>query len=223
MKNKLFEKLATVLMCAVILFTLPLSANARRPLVDFTQKGSITFTLTHDGKPVSGGTWTIYRAADISYEDGNLIWVTTPEFTPYGYDFNTIDLTGPCDGLRSLIELYNIQGETKYVGNDGKITFDNLTPGLYYISQWQNAPGFYRAEAFFANVPFFNGEEYIYDVVATPKTRMYPEGIVTPPPTPPTPPKIPNTGIMQWHIPVLAFCGIAMFIFGWYQFRKGEQ
>lgn len=227
MMNKILKKLATVLMCAVILFALPLSASARRPLVDFTQKGSVTFTMTHDGNPVSGGTWTLYRVADISYDDdANLIWTKTGDFSVYTHDFNTMDLTKSNDTLRSFIEMYNIQGTKKYVGNNGQIVFDNLDPALYYICQWDNAPGYYRAEAFFVNVPFFNGEDYIYDIIAEPKTQMSPDGqdYPTPPPSGPTPPpKIPDTGITQWPVPVFAMGGIILFAFGWYQFRKGER
>lgn len=229
MMNKILKKLGTVLMCAVILFALPLSASARRPLVDFTQKGSITFNMFHDGKPVNGGTWSIYRVADIAYdEDYNLYWVKTPDFASHGCDFNTIDLTKGNEDLRSHIEYYNIGPLREKTLNNGTVTFDNLTPALYYICQWHNAPGFYRSGAFFINIPQYDEttESYIYDVTVEPKTQMSPDGqdYPTPPPSGPTPPPtIPDTGITQWPVPVFAMCGIMLFAFGWYQFRKGER
>lgn len=227
MKNKIFKKLATLLMCAVILFALPLSASARRPIIDMEQKGSITFSMSHDGKPVQGGTWSLYRVADVAYDDDyNLYWVKTPDFANHGCDFNKIDLTKGNEDLRSHIEYYNIAPLREKTLNNGTVTFDNLTPGLYYICQWQNAPGFYRSGAFFINIPQYDEatESYSYDVTVEPKTEIYPEGGVTPPPPPVTPPPtIPDTGVTQWPVPVFAVCGLMLFVFGWYQFRKGEQ
>lgn len=227
MMNKLFKKLATVLMCAVILFALPLSAYARRPLVDQNQKGSISMDIMYDGKPVVGGTWTLYHVADIDYDDdGNLIWVKTEIFKGFPGDFNTMDLTVDSPGMRAYIEANDIwYGIEKYPDN-GKLVYSDLTPGLYYICQWHNAPGFYRSGAFYITLPFFDGEKYIYDIEADIKTQIYPDGqnYPTPPPSGPTPPPtIPDTGIVQWPVPVFAMCGIMLFAFGWYQFRKGER
>ncbi|MBQ8603748.1 MAG: hypothetical protein IJ410_02755 [Oscillospiraceae bacterium] len=225
MKNKIFKKLAALVMCTAIMLALPLAASARREIVDMEKKGSITFSMSHDGKPVQGGTWTLYRVADIEYDDdGNLIWVKTETFDGYPYDFNTMDLTGDDYGMRAYIESNNIwTGVERYMSN-GTVTFDNLTPGLYYICQWHNAPGFYRSGAFYITLPVLEGESYVYDIVAEPKTEIYPDGQIYPTPQPSvTPPStIHNTGITQWPVPVFAICGLILFVFGWYQFRKGE-
>ena len=69
-----------------------------------------------------------------------------------------------------------------------------------------------------------DGSTLIYDIEANPKTT--PAIIPTPIPTPtPTPndPKLPQTGQLNWPVPVLAASGLAMIIIGFGIYTKGRK
>ena len=68
----------------------------------------------------------------------------------------------------------------------------------------------------FASIPLADSTGWIYDVDASPKVGA------TVPSTPDTP-SLPQTGQLNWPVPVLACSGILLFAAGWCLNRKGKK
>ena len=106
---------------------------------------------------------------------------------------------------------------------DGKATFAGLPTGLYLIIQEKAAKGFSKLSPFLVSVPYMEDGQYLYDVTAAIKTELEREPESTPPPsTKPDGPKLPQTGQLNWPVPVLAVSGLAMFTIG-FLLRKKED
>ena len=106
----------------------------------------------------------------------------------------------------------------------GWVTFAPLDPGLYVVTQKQSqaTEGFDAIQPFLISLPRWENGSYVYDLTAAPKVPLVPEE--TPPPPPPSepttpppddPPDIPQTGQLNWPVPVLAVSGMTLFILGW--------
>ena len=99
----------------------------------------------------------------------------------------------------------------------GAARFEDLTLGLYLLVQETPAKGFSPAAPFVVSLPMMEEGKYVYEVDATTKTELIPAP-TTPAPTPPPPPddsKLPQTGQLNWPVPLMAVAGIGLFIMGW--------
>ena len=63
---------------------------------------------------------------------------------------------------------------------DGSVFFSDLEQGVYLICQTGEAPGYQDICPFFVPIPLMQGEEWIYDVCACPKTDPLPEDPLNP-------------------------------------------
>lgn len=208
----------------LVLGLLPAMASAH-PVPEPGRKGSITVSMQLGGRPVSGGSLTLYRVGEVSEDDGNYTFVPTGEFTRWGTDFGTLDSAEQsaqtAHSLRYFALRSAIAGTTKEIGNDGKVTFSDLEQGLYLLVQTRSAPGYSRGNPFLVGIPYEKDGEYLYDVDALAKTELERE------PTPPKPPegggKLPQTGQLNWPVPALAAVGLVLFGIGWgIRFRRKQ-
>ena len=109
----------------------------------------------------------------------------------------------------------------------GQAVFSDLPVGLYLV--WQNEDdadeGFSAIQPFLISVPKLQDGEYVLDVVAKPKVPLETEPTEPTEPPPPPPPNLPQTGQLNWPIPVMAMMGCAMFVLGvfLYSGRKGTD
>jgi LPXTG-motif cell wall-anchored protein len=100
---------------------------------------------------------------------------------------------------------------------NGKAVFNDLPTGLYLIIQEEAAEGFNPLGAFLVSVPYLENGEYRYHVTAAIKSELEREPETeptTPPPTVPDDPKLPQTGQLNWPIPLMAVAGLGLFIAG---------
>ena len=99
---------------------------------------------------------------------------------------------------------------------DGKARFENLDAGLYLV--WQDkagaCEGYDPIHPFLISVPRLQDGAYTMHVVADPKVPLHTEPTPPPPPPPPPPPDIPQTGQMNWPIPVMAVAGTVLLVVG---------
>ncbi|MBR5021206.1 MAG: LPXTG cell wall anchor domain-containing protein [Oscillospiraceae bacterium] len=217
--KKIFS-IASVLLLIAVLVT-PVAADH----VDMERTGSITAAMTHEGKPVPGGTLTLYRVADM-HPFGDELFTLTDAYAPSEV---TLDVLGPETAVDLAVYTYNHQlsGLTKPIGDDGVVKFENLEVGLYLLIQWESAPGFYELSPFLMSLPNNEGGVYVYDIDSAPKQNPdpYPDKPTDPteptePPTkPPEPsvppsPNLPQTGQTNWPVPVLAVCGCLLVVLG---------
>ena len=211
MKKRIFAYLlALILMCSI-----PCPVFADSALPDLTRNGSITFEMKLDDVKLNSGTLSICKVADIQQKGEKY------EFVPIDVlKSSNIDLSNPTDlalaqTLLKYVQQYRITKITSPIV-EGNCVFPDLPVGLYLI--WQNpadaTKGFNSIQPFLISIPRAQDGQYIHDVVAKPKVPLVtvPPTPSVPPPTPP--PKVPQTGQLNWPVPVMGGIGFTLFALG---------
>ncbi len=178
---------------------------------DESRKGTITVEMEYGGNAVTGGKLLAYRVARIVEEDGNygfeaLAPYEVQELSPE--TLNTPELAAAFAGQISG------EGIAPATSEDGLVSFENLELGLYLIVQTEACDGFETLEPFLVSVPMNEGGHYVYEVNAEGKFQLHQEPEPTTPAESPEP-DLPQTGQLNWPIPVLAVLGLCLFSIGW--------
>lgn len=208
------KRIFVLLLTLSVLLSIPLTAHAH----DVPQERndcSIEVIVRYDGENVDGGTLTAIKVGYVDEEDGNYF---------FGQEMTNIrleDITSP-DAPKTQKDFYDnnkknfdFYTQTQSV-KDGKATFSGLSTGLYLIVQNEAADGFSKLGAFLVSVPYMENGEYQYHVTASMKSELEREPEPTdPPPTKPNDPKLPQTGQLNWPIPLMVVAGLAFFVVGW--------
>lgn len=214
------RKAISLLVCLMLLLSLSMTAYAHE-VPDESRKGSIEVAMTYQGKAVPGGTLTFYRVGAIHEEDGNYSFVPTGDFADCGESFEDLQSPTLAEDLAKIAA--KAEGTKVTIGKDGKAKAENLELGLYLVVQTKEADGYNAVNPFLVSLPKVENGAYVYDVDATPKM-----GELTPAPTEetketnkPSDSKLPQTGQLNWPVPVLAAAGLVLFAIGWaLRFRK---
>lgn len=226
-KRVLINKITAVL----LLFALnAFSVYAAEQVPDLDRTGSIRITLTDkkNQKAVTGGEITLYQVAAAVEKDGS-----------YGYKYvnGYEDCNIPLDNLEDS-ELAGklkkklpdtARGITQSIDTKGKVEYKDLSTGLYLLVQTKASDGYEGMEAFLVSIPLNMDGEWDYDVDASPKVGTFTAVNPDTPETPKTPTeqkrpggKLPQTGQLDWPIPVLSVTGILLFSIGW-MLRREEK
>ncbi len=196
--------------------------------LDLEQPGSIKILLSHKGEPVADGIFSLYHVASLQRD---YTFAPTEEFSGWAGKLEDIDSPKLAADLAKDVRNRGLVGFAEPVGELGKVVFQDLLPGLYLIVQDMAAEDFYPVEPFLVSIPHQRGEEFVYDVDATPKLELKPlPGETTKPtqpihpPTKPTEPSpdLPQTGQLNWPVPVLLTAGAALTLLGLYLRRREE-
>lgn len=205
----------------LLLCSMSVSAYARE-VPDASREGSIMVTITYEDKAVPGGTLTLYKVGNVKEDDGNYSFVLTDDFSGSHASLENIQ----SDQLAKTLAVYasdkKMKGITEQIGNDGSVTFSDLELGLYLLVQTEAASGYSKVSPFLVTVPMYEDGAYCYEVDASPKVEPKPSPTTPPPPTEPPSPSLPQTGQLNWPIPVLTVLGILLFSAGWV-FRFGRK
>ena len=232
----------SIVLIAVLLLVFSSVAYAAPGEPDPSILGSIKSTLRESGtgNPITTGSVTLYKVADMVKNTVTHQWeyVLTSDFSGSGATIVTLPDVALAASLATYAGQNAITGTVKNVDSTGTVTYDNLQIGLYLLVHTTASTGYQSFAPFFVSVPLYQSDTYIYDVDASPKMAMLtpnppPPPIPTPVPTPPptTPPKkidgdgtrIPQTGQLNWPIPLLAGTGLLLFFGGWYLFTSEES
>ena len=210
------KKRFSVLLAALILL-LSLAAPVSA-LPDPQRTGSLTLWMSFNGQPLDGGSLTLYRVGVIAVNDGDAGFLPVDALAD-GPQWTDLDDPALARQLADLAQSRNLP-EIEEEILSGWVTFAPLEPGLYVVTQEprQATEGFDAIQPFLISLPRWDDDGYVYDVTASPKVPLVPEETPPPPPTeppPPPPPDIPQTGQLNWPVPVLAVTGMALFLFGW--------
>lgn len=209
---QLLKRCAALLM-ALLLSSVSITAYAHE-VPDTTKKGFITVTMTYENKAVPGGTLTLYRVGAVAEDDGNYSFALTGAFTGSGFSLEDIQSAQLAKDLAAYVGDHKLPGTTKEIESTGKVSFSDLELGLYLLVQTEAASGYSKAEPFLVSVPLNEDGAYRYHVDASPKVELKKESMPTTPPTPSSP-TLPQTGQLNWPIPVLAVLGLLLFSAGW--------
>lgn len=221
-----------ILMTVIVLLPFTVNVSASEGIPDLTQKGSLSLDIKYNGELLDSGAVNLCYVASLEKADSE-----TYEFKLIEALQNPLldmeDLTNPALAESLLYSVkQNHLPKTSASVTDGKAFFPNLSAGLYLV--WQDtadaAEGFLPIQPFLISVPLRQGDHYVLDVVAAPKMPINPTPSESPTPTPsptpsptptppgtptPTPPPhLPQTGQLNWPIPLLAFSGAILFVAG---------
>ena len=121
------------------------------PVTAFSEgcSGYIRLKMSYNGKPVSGGTVTLYDVSD------SHVGIDAAEMAAH-------------------IKESGIHGIEKEVNGAGEVLFDDLEVGQYLMVQEKAAPGYYPIKPFLIHLKTAAGGTMVNSVDASPK--MEPEG-----------------------------------------------
>ncbi len=236
--KRILKSLAILIFTALFAVFGTVALAADGPDMSETGSISISFIDSTSNKPVSGGTVTLYHVAELSYSDAEYKFIFTEEFADCGLSLEELDASSLPSSLSAYASENNISGTPTTADSNGVCLFDDLTLGVYLAVQSQAASGYYAVQPFIVTVPITDENGYVYDVDATPKmqsltkitesstTTTTTTATVTTTTTTTTAPtgnsgvngaddKLPQTGQLNWPIPVLAGAGVLLFILGW--------
>lgn len=210
------QKSVAALFLAAFLFCSVSIAVFAHEAPDPSQRGSISVQMTYDNRPVAGGSLTLYRVGDVKEDDGSYSFVLSGDFSVSEADLSDISSVNQARELAKYAENRKLSGETAQIGDDGEAAFTELELGLYLLVQDEPADGYHKAAPFMVSIPMNENGTYIYTVDASPKVELQKAPIPETPVTPrPDGPALPQTGQLNWPIPVLAVLGLGLFCAGW--------
>lgn len=189
-------------------------------LPDENRYGSMTILTEFEGEPLEGGALTIVRVGRVHIDDGNAGFVLVDALA----GGPALDKLGDPALAFRLLELAleknlpTVRSEMK----EGRTVFSDLEIGLYLVYQEDEdaAAGFDAIHPFLLSLPQWINETYLYDLTASPKVPLEteptePTESTEPPPEPSEPPDLPQTGQLNWPVPVLTVLGLSFFATGW--------
>lgn len=203
----MMKRIISLLLATMLIAALSVPAYAH-DVPDFDEKGSIAVNMTYLGSPVPGGKLTIYRVADVVHSQGNFFFRYTNDFKGCSIPVTELDSAEIGPALAKIVEEKKLSGYDRTLDQNGHTRFSDLKLGLYLIIQTRAAYGFNPVTPFLVSVPGNNNGTYIYDVDASPKVGLVPAP--TPTPTPPPGGYLPQTGLLNWPVPVMAALGFVL-------------
>ena len=206
--NRIALLLAVCLLCL-----LPVSVYASEPL-DESQKGSITVEMNYDGQAVTGGTLKAYQVGRVQQENGDTFFVKTNPMAGFPGDFSDVSTPKLAEDIAAFVQEHHVEPCAVSENRDGTAVFSNLELGLYLIVQTESSDGFEPLKPFLVSVPMREDGHYVYQVNADGKFQLHQEPQPTTP-TKPADPTLPDTGQLNWPIPVLVLLGLILFSAGW--------
>lgn len=195
---------------SVLLFLLYSGTAHALDGVDMDEPCFVTVSCSYGGVPLEGMTVRLYRVADISVR-GKL--TITPEYAESGAQLDELDNSErareAADTLLQYRKDRNLPAAAEAVTDaDGNAASKALQPGLYLVNidPLRVKGGEYSAETALVALPGLNEEDETWSYSLTTYAKIE---FVKPKPTP-HPGDLPDTGQLQWPVPVLAVTGLAL-------------
>lgn len=141
-------------------------------VVDFSKTGSLSISLMAGSTAVAGAELIVYKVADAQSRDANLCFEFTESYA--GFGGAPEDIVGT-DSVLRLVDYTNENGIAGTAGStdaSGFINFVDLELGLYLVVQTGSVEGFTDCTPFLVMIPAQEGDAWVYDIDATPKTDV---------------------------------------------------
>lgn len=153
------------------------------------QTGQLTVYI---GNP--GGKVTIYRVATSKLKFVN-------GFDAAGASLDDLTDSSLPGKLQAAVTCDTVSVSAS-AGSDGKVHFRNLQMGLYLVVQTQAVSGYEPFASFLVTIPIKDGQNWNYDVDASPKMELIPKKDIVPPPDTETPDtEVPDTEVPDTEVP----------------------
>ena len=213
------KKMLALLLALTVFLSLSAQVCAAE-LPDESRAGSLTIQLSYDGEPLDGGMLTICRVGRIEITDGNAHFVLV-DVLEGGPSLDKLDDPDLAAELARLVEEMDLTVQRAAI-EDGKAAFVGLKPGLYVVTQRPQdvTEGFGEIRPFLLSLPRWIGDTYVYELTASPTVPLETEPTEPTEPTDPTEPtepepELPQTGQLNWPVPILSILGLSFFTAGW--------
>ncbi len=244
------RKVIALLLTAVLFVVFGASVYAADIDLDKTGSISVKFIDGKTGELVPDGILSMYKVADIVRgSDGSLSYAYTDGFASCGLVLGDLTNDKLPESLSAYAQQNKLSAAAQSVGENGVCQYSDLGLGLYLIVQTKAAEGYCAIDPFLVSVPIADPEGWDYDIDATPKmealtatstssTTTTNSSSTTSSTTNPSTTtttlnsnvqgdgdgnKLPQTGQLNWPIPVLAGVGIILFLFGWATVFSGKK
>lgn len=181
---------------------------------DLDRKGTVTVHMEYDGEAVTGGTLTAYRVGQIKEENGNYSFVKTEVMQDFPGSYKDIGSAALAEDIAAFVEENDLSACATAKNQKGKAVFADVEPGLYLIVQIKASEGFEPLTPFLVPVPMNEDGQYVYAVDAEGKCELHREQDSESPSTPKES-SLPQTGQLNWPVPVLTVMGLCFFSMGW--------
>ncbi|MBO5656925.1 MAG: Cna B-type domain-containing protein [Agathobacter sp.] len=161
-----------IMICLAIMLLLICPYTVAAEEFDPSQTGSMTVSLTdQDGDlPIIGAELSLYYVATVEMNaNGNLSYTYTDEFAASGIPLEDPQLAQKLDIYVTEQELEGVSLTTDEAGLAGS---QDLALGLYFVRQTGEVEGYAPCTSFLVTIPMQDGDEYIYEVNASPKTEV---------------------------------------------------
>ena len=214
------QRLTALLAALVLVLCLPMTVSAHE-VPDLTRTGSIEVLMRIGTKAVSGGTLTATKVGYIDKDDGDYFFRRLD-----GERLTDITSSTAPGKLKDFADNYGknhpMTSLTVNINKEGKAKFGNLKPGLYLITQKKAASGYNPLAPFLVSVPYNDDGHYEYNVDINSKAEL--EKTPEKPHRPGKPSeKLPQTGQLNWPVPVLAGGGLLLMIVGYLLLREKKH
>ena len=222
------KRILSLLTVLLLLGSLTLTAFATE-VPDLTKNGSLTFTMDWENKPLNSGSLSIYKVGNIVADRSLYHFELIDALADSKLSLEKVDAPNLAKDLAILALKKNLTEIKTHIKN-GKAVFSDVAPGLYVVMQ--NAEdasnGFAPINPFLISVPRYENGVYELDVTADPKVPFEtipsdPSDPTKPKPTKPSGPTLPQTGQLNWPVPLLAVSGVALFAVGWILFSGRKK
>ncbi len=228
---KLKLKIITILilvLATALNFSVFTSASEK---INLCKLGSVTITSQIDDVVVPGGHITLYKVGEINITVNGYCFAPIDCLADYAQYFDDLKFSSDdaCAIAENVKERLVKPIAEEHIGDDGKVSFKNLSLDLYLVVEDEPAPGYEEFDPFLVPLPYANEEELVYDLSAEPKIRVAnfistdvtdvtdDNGKTTANPngnTDNTVVDLPKTGQLWWPVPLLASAGLLFFIVG---------
>ena len=180
--------------------------------------GFLSVTFKEGDEVVSGGELTLYHVADVAYK-------YTAEWNLCEILLKDVQSSLLAEQLESFAEEQQIEGERFPIDETGSVKITGLEEGIYLVVQSAESKGYCKIKSFLLTIPVIENGKMIYDINAFPKIEKESDKPEKEPSEKPKNPqeKLPQTGQLNWPIPVMAISGLILFTIGWsVRFTKKE-
>ena len=149
-------------------------ANINDHIVDFNKKGTITITLKEltDNISVQGAEITIYKIADASSENSNLVFTYLDNIKNCDGDLSNLTDPSLTTKIDNCIKNINLPSHINLTNEFGIVKFDNLDLGLYLVKQTNKVEGYSNIDPFLVAIPKEIDNKWTYEISALPKTDI---------------------------------------------------
>lgn len=210
------KKITTLVLAVLLLLGTVRTVHATES-PDLDRTGSLTLVMQWDGLDLNSGSLTIFQVGEVKYVDIAWTFVLIPELQDSGLSLENLEDKQLPGKLARQVKAKNISGITGPI-QEGKAVFTDLPIGLYLVTQEEPCNGLSPINPFLISLPQWAENGYVYDLTARPKVSLEPLP-TKPPETEPEEPsesKLPQTGQLNWPVPVMAVAGLILLALGWY-------